>query len=162
MKQDYARVHGEVQYSDIKRRILCERFLDDGSGALPADYKLHCFHGKVHFTTVCTGRGPDGHGASYDHFDRDWKSQLAISRSGVHPERWSPRPACYPEMLEAAETLARPFPYVRMDFYALGAKPLLGEMTFTPGGCIDAGLTAQAQDALGDMILLPERCPRTR
>jgi len=158
MKQDYAKVHGEVQYADIKPRIQCERFLDDGSGALPSDFKLHCFHGKVVFTTVCTGRGPDGQGAAYDHFDRGWEKQLAISRSGVHPERWSPRPACYSEMLEAAEALSRPFPYVRMDFYAMGERALLGEMTFTPGGCIDTGLTDQAQAFLGDLILLPERC----
>lgn len=156
MKQNFARVNGEIHYEDIKPRILCERFLDDGSGGAPADYKVHCFHGKVHFTTVCTGRDSHGEGAAYDHFDREWKTQLAISKSGVHPERWSPKPDCYPEMLAAAEALSQPFPYVRLDFYAVGGKPLLGEMTFTPAGCIDTGYTDEAQRLMGDLIHLPE------
>ncbi len=157
MKRDFSKVYGEIQYAAIKPRIICERFLDDGSGRIPADYKMHCFQGKVHFTTVCTGRGPDGEGAAYDHYDRAWRTQLAISRSGVHPERWSHSPACYPEMLETAEALSKPFPYVRLDFYCVRGKAVLGEMTFTPAGCIDTGYTAEAQTLLGGLIRLPKR-----
>ncbi|GLH74191.1 glycosyl transferase [Geothrix limicola] len=160
MKVDYAKVNGEVQYAQIQPRITCERFLDGGNGSLPADFKLHCFHGHLQFTTVCTGRGADGHGAAYDHYDRDWQKQAAISRSGVHPERWSGPPDCYAEMLEAAEALSRPFPYVRMDFYAVRGQALLGEMTFTPAGCIDTGYTDEAQAYLGGLIQLPERLTR--
>ncbi|GLH66277.1 ATP-grasp fold amidoligase family protein [Geothrix edaphica] len=157
LKEDFASVFGEVQYADIPRRIICERFLDDGSGVLPSDYKLHCFHGRVHFTTVCTGRGADGQGAAYDHYDREWAAQVPISKSGVHPERWHPQPAGYSQMLEAAEALSKPFPYVRMDFYAVDGKAVLGEMTFTPAGCIDTGYTDEAQHAMGALIHLPER-----
>jgi hypothetical protein len=157
MKQDFSKVHGEIQYAEIQPRILCEQFLDDGSGGALTDYKLHCFHGKPHFTTVCSGRGPDGQGAAYDHYDRDWQRQMAISRSGVHPERWRPCPAAYPEMLEAAEALSKPFPYVRLDFYCLSDRIMLGEMTFTPAGCIDTGYTDEAQEQLGALIQLPER-----
>lgn len=157
LEEDFARVFGEVQYADIPPRIICERFLDDGTGALPSDFKLHCFHGRVHFTTVCTGRGAEGQGAAYDHYDRDWARLMPISKSGIHPERWRPQPACYPGMLEAAEALSKPFPYVRMDFYAVGGKALLGEMTFTPAGCIDTGYTEEAQLAMGALIHLPGR-----
>jgi len=157
MKQDFSKVHGEIQYAEIQPRILCERFLDDGSGGALTDYKLHCFHGKLHFTTVCSGRGPDGQGAAYDHYDRDWQRQMAISKSGVHPERWRPCPAAYPELLEAAEALSKPFPYVRLDFYCPNDRIMLGEMTFTPAGCIDTGYTDEAQEQLGALIQLPER-----
>jgi hypothetical protein len=156
MKRDYGRVHGEIHYSGIRPRILCERFLEEADGGVPADYKLNCFHGKVLFTTLCTGRGPDGHGAAYDHYDRDWQAQLPVSRTGLHPERWRPRPACYAEMVEAAEALSRPFPYVRMDFYCVDGRPLLGEMTFTPAACIDPGYTDETQAWLGSHIQLPE------
>lgn len=156
MKQDYARVYGEVQYEGLTPRILCEPFLDDGTGRAPTDFKLHCFHGKVHYTTVCTGRGPDGQGAHYDHYDREWRRQMPISTFGVHPERWHPQPAGYEAMVEAAERLSKPFPFVRVDFYSVRGKVLLGEMTFTPGGCLDPGLTDEAQRALGDLIHLPE------
>lgn len=160
MRQDYSQVNGEIHYAEIKPRIQCERFLDDGTGALPADYKLHCFHGKLAFTTVCKGRDAEGHGAAYDHYDRDWRTMLPISKSGVHPERWSPSPECYPDMLAAAEALSKPFPYVRMDFYGVGNSAFLGEMTFTPAGCIDSGYTDEVQTNLGDLIQLPERLQR--
>lgn len=156
MKQNYAHVSGEVHYGDIHPRILCEPFLDDGCGGAPVDYKLHCFGGKVVFTTVCTGRGPDGRGASYDHYDRDWVAHFAISKFGPNPDRWCPKPLRYAEMVEAAEALSKPFPFVRMDFYSLGDRILLGEMTFTPAGCIDQELTAEAQILLGNLIQLPE------
>ncbi|GLH68851.1 glycosyl transferase [Geothrix rubra] len=160
MGQNYARVHGEVQYEGIQPRILCESFLDSGSDRLPSDYKLHCFHGKVHFTTVCTGRDVRGGCAQYDHYDRDWQKQLAISKFGLHPERWHVQPESYATMIEAAEALSKPFPYVRMDFYCVGGKPYLGEMTFTPTGCIDTGYTDEVQAQLGGMIQLPERLER--
>jgi len=160
MNQDYAKVHGEVQYEGLHPRILCERFLDDGSGGLPPDFKLNCFHGKLLFTTVCIGRALTGGCTIYDHYDREWRKQMTISRFGLHPERWHPQPECYPEMIEAAEALAKPFPYVRMDFYCVGGKPFLGEMTFTPSGCIDTGYTDEAQRYLGGLIDLPERLDR--
>jgi len=159
MKMNYAAVNGEIHYGEIQPRILAERYLEDGSGGAPVDYKVHCFQGKVHFTTVCRGRGPDGHGATYDDFDREWKAQVATSTASVQPERWCPPPECYPQILEAAEALSKPFPYVRIDFYALGDKALVGEMTFTPAGCLDPGLTEEAQNHWGSLIHLPAPIP---
>ncbi|HEX9011270.1 MAG TPA: ATP-grasp fold amidoligase family protein [Holophagaceae bacterium] len=159
MSQNYARVHGEVQYEGIRPRIFCETFLDTGSDELPPDFKLHCFHGKVHFTTVCIGRDVRGRNTQYAHYDRDWQKQLPISKFGLHPERWRPQPKSYATMIEAAEVLSKPFPYVRMDFYCVGGKPFLGEMTFTPTGCIDTGYTDETQRALGALIHLPEPLP---
>ena len=44
------------------------------------------------------------------------------------------KPRCLDEMLKVAEQLSRPFPYVRVDFYVVESKPILGEMTFRPFG----------------------------
>lgn len=156
MKQDYSVVCGEIHYADIKPRIICERFLGDDYGTLPTDYLMHCFQGKVHFTTVCTGRNTEGNGAVTDYYDRDWRTQMALSRKGVHPERWMPPPDCYQEMLEAAEALSKPFPYVRIDFFCFHGKALLGEFTFTPSASINTRYTDEAQKQLGDLINLPE------
>lgn len=35
-------------------------------------------------------------------------------------------------MIECAETLAKPFPFVRVDFFDYNGKAIFGEMTFTP------------------------------
>ena len=36
-------------------------------------------------------------------------------------------------MLEIASKLAEPFPEVRVDFYIVNDKPVIGELTFTTG-----------------------------
>jgi hypothetical protein len=68
-----------------------------------------------------------------------------------------PMPAGYEEMVECAEALSRPFPFVRMDFYSIMGRARLGEMTFTPGACVSADyMTVRAQQELGWRIELPD------
>jgi hypothetical protein len=64
-------------------------------------------------------------------------------------------------MVAAAEALSKPFPFVRMDFYDINGKALLGEMTFTPSGNL-SGHTEFSQKHLGDLINLPPRIPSRR
>ena len=46
-------------------------------------------------------------------------------------------------MLKYAEILSKPFPFVRIDFYDYKNKPILGEMTFTPGACMGETIIRQ-------------------
>ena len=55
-------------------------------------------------------------------------------------------------MLEAASILSKGFPFVRVDFYIVGEKVYFGEMTFTPCACLDAAITPEAADILGQPI----------
>lgn len=41
----------EMHYRDIRRRIICEEYIE-AEGGLP-DYKFHCSNGKVRFILVC-------------------------------------------------------------------------------------------------------------
>jgi hypothetical protein len=159
MARDFSMQCGEIHYAGIEPRILCEQYLGDSAGNLPRDYKLHCFHGRVEFTLVCSGRRLDGRAGSYDHYDRTWTKKLAFSRSGIHLEREIAAPDCYPLMLAAAEALAKPFPYVRVDFFVVNGAAVLGEMTFTPAACTDTGYTEEAQRT-GSLITLPAPYPR--
>ena len=138
------------------RRLLVPRSQLGGGRVRLASADLHYVRDVLRLAPGAAIEIFDGEGAAYDHYDREWATQMPISKSGVHPERWRPQPPCYPEMLEAAEALSKPFPYVRMDFYAVGPKAVLGEMTFTPAGCIDTGYTDEAQRAMGDLIHPPE------
>ena len=40
------------------------------------------------------------------------------------------------------------------DFYDYNGKPIFGELTFTPAGCIDKNYTDEAQLKLGELINL--------
>lgn len=157
MRVDFSKVYGEVHYASLKPRIVCEPFLDDLSSGLPCDYKVYCFNGEAHCTMACTDRTIDNHSAKYDLYDRTWTRRLPYSKSSLLANRDVPRPEAYEEMIGVAERLSRPFPFVRMDFYSVKGRAVLGEMTFTPGGCIDTGYTELGQQELGRMIRLPER-----
>ena len=157
LRVDFSKVYGEIHYARIKPRIICEAYLDDGNGNLPVDYKVFCFHGKIYFTMTCSERKLNGYGATYDYYDREWEHKLPYSKSGTDTDRMLPKPEAYDEMIRAADILSKPFPFVRMDFYCINGNAIIGEMTFTPAGCIDTGYTDAAQRSMGEWIKLPEK-----
>lgn len=156
MKVDLSKVCGNIHYASIKPRIVCEHFLEDSSGDIPNDYKVFCFAGKAHCIMACTERGSDER-TKFDFYDLGWKEKLPYSKTSLLANRNIPKPAAYEEMIKSAEILSRPFPFVRMDFYSINGKAILGEMTFTPNGGVDTYLTERAQQELGEMIELPEK-----
>jgi len=157
MAIDYNKIAGELHYASMKPRIICEPFLDDLVSDLPIDYKVYCFSGKAHCILVVKGRDFDGHNVTSDFYDIGWKTKLAYHESGLTADRHTPKPESYDEMIAAAEALSKPFPFVRMDFYNIRGKAVLGEMTFTPGGGIVKGYTELGQNILGSLVELPPR-----
>lgn len=157
MATDYSKIAGEIHYAEMKPRIICEQFLKDRDKEMPVDYKLYCFDGKVHCTLIVQGRSLEKHIPFYDFYCREWKTNLLYSKSSIKDNRVVPKPEAYDEMVAAAEALSKPFPFVRMDFYDINGKAVLGEMTFTPSGCLSRGHTEFAQKHLGDLFILPPR-----
>ena len=155
MKQKMGRRWGEVHYDKIRPRIICEAFLGDPFGELPLDYKVYCFNGKAHCTMVCTDRNLNGYGAKKDFYDLTLKNKLNYYDKYFLTNRTIPKPDCYEFMITAAEMLAAPFPFVRVDFYNIDGTAIFGEMTFTPDGCIDTGLNYEGQCFFGNLINLP-------
>ena len=156
MQMDFSMLLGEIHYGKMTPRIICEEFLQDGTGQeLPLDYKVYCFRGRVHCTMVCTGRKPN-EGARLVFYDLEWKQKLPYGLSDHAADEDIPRPAAYEEILECAQRLSGPFPFVRMDFYSINGRARLGEMTFSPGGCVTADyITGVGQQELGRLIELP-------
>jgi len=159
MAADMSTYFGELHYASMQHRIICEHYLDDLSGEEPIDYKLYCFGGKVHCTLVCQQRSVRHGHPLFDFYDRTWTSKLPYSRTNSMADRSVPQPRSYDEMVAAAEELSKPFPFVRMDFYDIQGRAVLGEMTFTPNACIDPDYPDDAQRVLGSLIVLPERFP---
>jgi TupA-like ATPgrasp len=158
MKTDISRIAGELHYGSIEPRIICEAFLEERSGEPISDYKVYCFSGRAHCTMACTDRNEKR--ANYDFYSLGWKNKLAYSKTSLLANRNIPKPAAYEEIIEAAEKLSKPFPFVRMDFFSVNGKALFGEMTFSPNGGIDIYLTDLAQNTMGQLLQLPEKLPR--
>jgi len=153
LRTDYSHMLGELHYRNMKPRIICEEYLDEGNGRLPTDYKVFCFGGRPTWILCYSGRDPNGKGQR-SLVDIDWQPS-AVLRS---PDAQAPPPRLrtLPEILTAAEVLASPFPFVRIDFYSIGKRVVLGELTFTPNGCINVDYD---QLEMGGRLLLPPPYP---
>ena len=120
----------EWAYKNIKPRIICERLLTDSTWSVPPDHKFYCFGGEPRFVQVVTGRFVE---LSTDMFDLDWH-RLPFSCDSLSRGRTVPRPSNWDEMVAVARRLSHGFPFVRVDLYAVGGRPLFGEMTWYPYG----------------------------
>ena len=58
------------------------------------------------------------------------------------------------DVLQAAEDLSKPFPFVRVDFYIVNDKPIFGELTFTPAAGLDTNRLRETDIMFGNMIKL--------
>jgi TupA-like ATPgrasp len=145
--------HAEIHYSKITPRIICEQYLETYAGLLPIDYKIYCFNGNARLMLVCLDRINN---LKFHFVDLNWES-MNIGSQTFTVENIPIKPECFDEMIKYAEILSKPFPFVRIDFYDYKGKPILGEMTFTPGACMADYYNETGLQLLGDMLNLPAK-----
>lgn len=139
-------------YKNVKPKILVEEFLDSGEKSIN-DYKVHCFNGKTKFVLVCEERYSDRMKKTY--LDTEW-NVLPFHRADADVNKEVQKPNNFEIMLEIAEVLAEPFPFVRVDFYNMENKIYVGEMTFHPGCGWEEFLPKEWNRKIGDMLDLTE------
>jgi hypothetical protein len=134
LAENFYWVGRELVYKDIQPLIIVEKLLNDNSGSFPADYKVHCFNGKVEMTAVVTGRGSNQQHC--DWYNREWIRQpyewgvlLEDGSYSKASEKGVKKPICYDKMLELSETLSSKFKYLRVDWYVINDNLFFGELT---------------------------------
>jgi len=129
MKQDYGLNSLQRHYSPITRKILVEKYLGL-STSLPMEYKIHVFHGKAKYLYVVTGRGAD---IRYTHLLINWTpfpgAQFNGNKTADYPVI---EPEGFKTMIQIAEKLGAPFPFVRVDLYSIQGKIYFSGLTFMP------------------------------
>lgn len=129
LKSDYGKQTVEFHYSPIKPQIIIEAYIGEIEH-LPVEYKIHVFNGKAKNLYVVSGRGED---IRYDELYIDWTPFDGSQFNGWKKSDKTPaKPDCFDKMVEIAETLCKPFPFVRCDLYEINGKIYFSEMTFTP------------------------------
>jgi len=148
LKQSFYPVGREWAYSDPTPRIVCEEFLADESGCSPADYKVFCFHGKPAFVQV-----------DYARFSSHTRNLYTLNWERIACELeypGEPAPPAAPKnlakLLEVAAELSAPFPFVRVDLYALEGEIYFGEMTFYPGKGVERFRPASFDHTFGELL----------
>lgn len=126
LAQNYYWFWREAQYFNVKPRIVIEQLIDDGFEDGPRDYRFWCFRGRVAAIQV-----DNSSHSICPFYTREWELTSATYRS---PDQSvpSPKPNNLHKMVEIAETLSRPFDFVRIDLYNVHGKIYFGEFTFTP------------------------------
>lgn len=149
LKIDFADYYGEINYKNIKPRIFCEEFLDEGTGDQPIDWKFICMNGEPKVLMVCTERATGT--AKFMFTDMDYNRIMC--ETGHHAGgTLPPKPDTLEKMTEYARILAQDFPMVRVDFYSIGGRVYLGEMTFSPLGCSIDYINDEMLQKMGDML----------
>lgn len=157
MREDYWLSFAELQYRNIPKKILCEKYLGDSL----VDYKFYCFNGTPKYVLVCVGRvnGIPSHVSEnadpkFYFFNRDWEMCPLNRDSREALDVKITRPENMEKMWETAERLCRPFPFVRVDLYNIGGKIVFGELTFTPSAGLDQSRLPETDHYFGDLLNL--------
>lgn len=129
LRTNYGKKTVELHYSPIKPQIIIEKYIGDIK-ELPIEYKIHVFNGVAKSLYVVTGRGKD---IRYNNLYIDWKEFDGSQFNGWKKrEEGVKQPDNFQQMVQMAEELAKPFPFVRIDLYNIAGKIYFSEMTFTP------------------------------
>ena len=151
----------ELHYSRINRKIIAEKFMQNGDLPDLIDYKFVCFDGKIVYCQYLTDRSTE---LKLNYFDVNW--QPTITERSDHPRSEHPElippPKNFELMKELATKLAEGFAFVRVDLYEIGGGVYFGEMTFTPGGGDFSWKSEGTDEYLGSLLTLPKASPLPR
>jgi hypothetical protein len=119
----------EANYRDLNPKVIVEELLLF-DGRLPDDYKIYCFAGRARLFHVMPNRLT--HPISGCIYSEDWQRLPFTIKGPASPDM--PRPANLDAIIDAAERLAAPFSYMRVDLYSDGRRIYVGELTSVPAG----------------------------
>lgn len=131
MKENFGAFNVELHYSKIQpHMITCEEYLGD----CITDYKFFCFNGRPHCMYVSNDLVHDRN-AQIGFFHLDG-TKMQMRRDDYAEIDSVELPPFFDEMKKMAESLAKDFPFVRVDFFIANDTYYFAELTFTPGGCM--------------------------
>lgn len=156
MKLNFAfRVGLELQYMNIKPKIIAEKYLENGNEDL-YDYKVFCFNGKAESIMFLSERK---HGLKMAFYDLNWKKLPFVYSYPINKMN-IPKPKNLDLLIKLSEKLAEGFAHVRVDFYILNDGSLkFEEMTFTSASGTCKWQPAEQNKIYGDLIKLPSKSP---
>lgn len=109
----------------IKPRILIEELLDDGN---LIEYNFYASFDEVIMTIIV-----NNHKHSHTFVNPYTWEVYPTVRPGYNIDKNVQKPKKLKKMLEIASILSKEFPLVRIDFYEVGNRIYVGEISFDPG-----------------------------
>lgn len=150
LQENYYYITGEWVYKDIKPVIICEELLDDDI----KDYKFYCFNGEPKFLYISEGMAKSHEQARMNFVNLDWEKAPFQRKDYAQFEKLPSKPENLENMIQVAQNLAQPFPFVHVDLYSIKGKTIFSELTFYPNGGFAPFYPAEWEYKIGDWIKL--------
>lgn len=121
----------EWPYKNVKRRIIAEEYIEEIDGNL-FDYKVHCFNGEPTYIQVIGNRDLRKHTGLQLVYDFEWNVQEWSFGDYPKYKEELKKPYNLKELYQLSKILCAGLRYIRVDFYIISGRILVGEMTFYP------------------------------
>ncbi len=179
-QKDYGLWAGELHYQLIEENwILAEKLLK-AENLLNEDCVVHPLCPLVNYNIWCMNGKPYGCMSIYDRhipgkgfvdwYDLNWDQHTEVLTKHS-PRSRLPKPDNWEQMLDAAATLSKGHPLVRVDLYSIRGKIYFSEMTFTsaagyngeylPEQLLDMGKAVTLDLTMpGNMFMPKKRAPK--
>lgn len=151
LRQDYYMTNREWPYKNVPRKIMAEKFMQDGNKPDLNDYKFFCMNGKPEVLFISSDRAKE---VCFDYFDMDF-NHLPMQQGGPNYKGKIERPKHLEKMKELAAKLSEGIPQVRVDFYDMAGEVYFGEMTFFDSSGMAKFKPEEWDERLGKFIILP-------
>lgn len=154
IKRNFYILGREWPYKNVEHRIIAEKFMVDESKKELKDYKIFCFGGEPRLIEVDFDRFTEHKRNIYD---TDWN---LLDLTILYPRdtgRVINRPTSLSKMLDLARKLSQGIPFIRVDFYVIGAEIYFGELTFFHEAGFELFQPDEWNKKLGDWIVLPTK-----
>jgi hypothetical protein len=132
-KTPFGLTTAEPHYLKMRSRIICERFLVDTHAGTLNDYRVHCLNGvPVYIAATNLQRTGPYRVLRFD-FERNVINIPGEDCPDADMLTMMPDDAVLAKIQHYAQVLSKGIRLVRIDFYIIDGRIVLGEMTFTPG-----------------------------
>lgn len=157
LNHDFWKIAAELQYKNIEKKIIAEKFIETSDNELPNDYKIYCFHGIPKYIMSCEERIKNN--AKFYYFDLEGNllPYSDDSIAAINEKKQIALPDNFTEMIKIAKKLSKDFEFVRVDLYSEFEKIIFGELTFTPGAGVDSERIPEVDLLLGELLNLERK-----
>lgn len=151
LRQDYYMTNREWPYKNVPRKIMAEKFMQDGNKPDLTDYKFFCFNGEPKMMYVSHDNAEH---ATTDFFDMDY-NRLPIRMKDPNSEVLPEQPKEFEEMKQYARQLSKNMPFLRVDFYVICHVVYFGELTFFHNSGLTPIRPTEWEYKIGKWLKLP-------
>lgn len=151
LKQDIYKNLREWPYKNVSHRIICEEYMEDGSGEL-RDYKFFCFDGVPKVMLLASNRYT---AHNFNYYDMEFNKLPITSVDGTQSSEVFAKPEDFEEMKMIASKLSKGFPHVRVDLYSCEGRVYFGELTFFDSSGFDNMSSDEWDLKFGSWLVLP-------